>query len=511
MKKRILYLLMTFCLVFFGCGNSDEENSKTEISAAEEIFEEEDLTKEELQEEQGLMEDADELSMEEYLQGLSLEDYIKENKLLESPIREYGEEAGYIQLEDDMVVRIVYPEGEIIALNNAIEEWVNEIVTYYQEESVGSSKDGDAAELTAEYDSYVVNDEIVSVKMTGFYDRPYLAHPVDIIATFHANIQTGELITLEDVLLTDGSRILQEKVVMDASISEENVDEEILSLWTLKNEGLEIILERGDYLPMSEGTVTLLYSYDEIKDIFAFQKDLNIENIEENPEDHIVLSEKTIENPAVSEVDGQSPMIALTFDDGPSKHTARLLDIFAAHGGKGTFFVVGNVLDSRKEELQRIVGEGHEIAGHSWNHRQLSKLGVEELTDQLMSTRAKIYEITGKDTTLLRPPYGSYNDQVKAVCQNLGIYMANWSVDTLDWKYKDANRIYNLIMDEVKDGDIILCHDLHGTTVDAMERVIPDLIEKGYQLVTVTELLSQSGKEISAGNVYNKGVSRTTN
>lgn len=82
--------------------------------------------------------------------------------------------------------------------------------------------------------------------------------------------------------------------------------------------------------------------------------------------------------------------------------------------------------------------------------------------------------------------------------------MANWSLDTLDWKYKDANRIYNTIMDEVKDGDIILCHDLHGTTVDAMERVIPDLIAKGYQLVTVSELLSYDNEDINAGSVYIK-------
>ena len=200
-------------------------------------------------------------------------------------------------------------------------------------------------------------------------------------------------------------------------------------------------------------------------------------------------------------------MIALTFDDGPSKHTARLLDAFTTHGGKGTFFVVGNLLDGRTEVIQRMALEGHEIAGHSWNHRQLTKLTVEELTDQLMSTRAKIYEITGVDSILIRPPYGSYNEQVKSVCQNLGIHMVNWSVDTLDWKYKDANKIYDTIMSEVKDGDIILCHDLHGTTVDAMERVIPDLIAKGYQLVTVSELLSYSGKEISAGSVYNKGAS----
>lgn len=460
MKKSILYFLIILCLIFSGCGKDKEEN-------------------------------------------LTLEDYLNEYPLLEAPVREYGEEAGFIQMEDDMVVHILYPEGELENLNKAVEDWVIKTVAYYQEESIDSSKSGNSAELTAEYDSYVVNEEVISIKMTGFYDRPYLAHPIDIIATFHANIQTGELITLEDVLLPDGVELLRDKVIEDASIPKENVDENILDYWTLKNEGLEIILERGDYLPMSEGTVTLLYAYDEITDIFSFQKELNEENILEETEVQSMPNQENSDNLIISEIDPEKPMIALTFDDGPSKHTERLLDTFATYGGKGTFFVVGNLLDSRIQTVQRMAAEGHEIAGHSWNHRQLTKLSVGELTDQIMTTRAKIYEITGIDSTLIRPPYGSYNSETKSVCANLGIIMANWSLDTLDCKYKDANRIHSTIMKDVKDGDIILCHDLHGTTVDAMERVIPELIEQGYQLVTVSELLAHSSKEITVGGVYN--------
>ena len=197
-------------------------------------------------------------------------------------------------------------------------------------------------------------------------------------------------------------------------------------------------------------------------------------------------------------------MLALTFDDGPSTHTERLLDAFAAHGGKGTFYVVGNMISNRPDTLKRMSEEGHEIGGHSWDHRQLTKLSTEDLTDQIMNTRAKIYDITGLDAVTMRPPYGSYNDQVKEVCKELGIVMVNWSVDTLDWKYKDADTVYNAVMKDAKDGAIILCHDLHKTTVAAMERAIPDLIAQGYQLVTVSELLSCSEKTITPGSVYFK-------
>ena len=498
--KKLLILLTMLCFMLTGCSGKQSE----EIVPPEEISIE--ATEEEMTQEEAASpkEEEVQLTPEELL-----EEYLDNPVLLDTPVREYGEETGYIQLEEDLVARILYPEGEITELNNEITKWVEEIVAEYKIESEGSSAEGDAAELTAEYDSYLVDEDIVSVKITGVYEKPYLAHPIDIIKTFHASVKTGKLVTLDELLTESGRELLQNMVIEDSNANQEWIDEYLLDNWTLTKEGLEIILERGDYLSMSEGTVTLQYSYDQLGEILASLKEeagepATEEVAEETTEE---AAEPSVEPAPVVMPEGQAdpakPMIALTFDDGPSKHTSRLLDIFATHGGKGTFFVVGNVLDGRAETLQRMAGDGHEIAGHSWNHRQLTKLSAEELTDQIMTTRAKIYEITGVDTTLIRPPYGSYNNDTKSVCANLGIIMVNWSVDTLDWKYKDSNRIYNTIMNEVKDGSIILCHDLHATTVDAMERVIPDLIAQGYQLVTVSELLANSSKEIVAGGVYN--------
>ena len=452
-----------------------------------------------------------------------LEEYIKNPDILTSPVREYGENTGYVLMEEDLAVRIAYPEGTLSILNQAIESWITETVDYYQKEAAGSRADGDAAELTADYSSYLTEGRWVSVQITGLFDKPYLAHPVDIIATFHADLQTGRLITLDDLLLPDGREKLQNMIIKDCNLEKEYIDEHLLELWTLTSEGLEIILARGEYLPMSDGTVTLQYPYESLKDILILDES---SNSEDHTTESDITSEESVPSPgeestapssedsilmpteetstALTEPDPNKPMIALTFDDGPSKHTDRLLDIFAAHGGKGTFFVVGNLIENRSDTVERIVLEGHQVAGHSWDHRQLIKLGEEEVTHQIMATRAKIYETTGADATVLRPPYGSVNEEIKNVCVQLGVTIVNWSMDTLDWKYKDADKIYNTIINEVKDGDIILCHDLHGTTVDAMERVIPALIEQGYQLVTVSELLSYGDKEITAGNVYTK-------
>ena len=508
MNKRLLVLFFILCLFISGCTSSrnpvsPETSVETNDSAST-------MT---------------EISSEGATTDPLLEEYLSNLNVLETPIHQYGESTGYIQMEEDFVIRILYPKTELIALNTAIESWVTDTVSYYQSEANAGSTLNESAELTAEYDSYIVDNQWVSIKITGIFDKPFLAHPIDIIATFHANLKTGDLITLDNLLLAGGREALEQKVIADAKLDAEEVDEHLLDLWALTPDSLEITLERGDYLPMSDGTVTLSYSFAELEDILVLSAS---SSTEETPDrDHASSQESSTEESPSSEtlfppegthsgiidnsqpalpsaIDPNKPMVALTFDDGPSKHTNRLLDAFAAHGGKGTFFVVGNIIENRTEALKRMVAEGHQIAGHSWDHRQLTKLSSTDLTDQIMNTRAKIYDVTEIDTTMIRPPYGSYNDEVKQVCTDLGIVMVNWSLDTLDWKYKDAGKIYNTIMSDVKDGDIILCHDLHSTTVDAMERVIPALIEKGYQLVTVSELLSYSDKTVSAGNVYNK-------
>lgn len=413
-----------------------------------------------------------------------LEGYLTEDNLLETPVHEYGESTSYLLMADDLVVRILYPTGEISQLNESIENWITDTVAYYHStEPAQDQKKEEAAELTVEYSSYLIDQRLVGVKLTGIYDSSYLAHPVEVIATFNASLESGRLLSLEETLVENGEERLRNMVIELADVDPAFADENLLKHWLLTPEGLEITLARGEYLPMSAGTKTLVFPYQEICDIFA-------------------LPDGSSQTPASP--DPNKPMLALTFDDGPSAHTDRLLDTFAQHGGKGTFFVLGNLIDERPETVKRITDEGHEIGGHSWNHRQFTKLGEEEVLDQIMGTRAKIYEVTGVDTPLLRPPYGSYNDQIKATAEELGVILVNWSVDTLDWKYKDADKMYDTVMEQAADGAIILCHDLEKSTVDAMERIIPDLIAQGYQLVTVSELLTSDGEVLIPGNVYRK-------
>jgi len=483
-KKKIVCIFLLLALILTGCGQPQDSVPPGENP----------VTPSDLQ--------TNETSAEKEL----LQEYLEKVELLQSPAREWGEECSLIEMEEDFVAHIRYPISKQEPLAATIENWVQQTLAYYKLEAENSTKtEGYTPELLIDYESFLVNEKLISVNLSGFFDMPYMAHPENITATFHQDASAAELLQLEDLLTESALAVLQKKVIEDAGISPDLVDEYLLQNWILTHEGLEIILCQGRYLPMSAGTVTLFYKLEELNASLAIPEDTEPSSpaepetptAPESPKPEAVPPKENTPN-------SEKPMIALTFDDGPSAHTARLLDIFAQHGGKGTFYVVGNALSNRAETLQRMANEGHEIGGHSWNHKQLTKLSGEDLVDQFMATRAKIYEITGVDPTTMRPPYGSYNDEVKKTAAELGIAMINWSVDTLDWKYRDADTVYASVMEQAKDGAIILCHDLHSTTVDAMERAIPDLLAQGYQLVTVTELLTQEGGSLTPGKVYFK-------
>ena len=189
-------------------------------------------------------------------------------------------------------------------------------------------------------------------------------------------------------------------------------------------------------------------------------------------------------------VDG--PYIAMTFDDGPSaENTPRLLDMLKQRKLKATFFVVGQCAAEFPQIMKRIVDEGHEVASHSWSHPNLGKMGEGSVTDQLQRTHDIIEKTTGRPPTVMRPPYGSFTANQKSwVHKKWGYKVIMWDVDPLDWKYRNASRVHEAILRSTVAGSIILAHDIHKTTVDAMPKTFDDLMEKGFKFVTVSELLA---------------------
>jgi peptidoglycan/xylan/chitin deacetylase (PgdA/CDA1 family) len=207
---------------------------------------------------------------------------------------------------------------------------------------------------------------------------------------------------------------------------------------------------------------------------------------------------------AVRKIDPSKPMIALTFDDGPSKHTKTILAMLAANGGAATFFPVGSRVETYADTLRQAVSQGCEVSGHSWDHANLTKLSSDSIKKQLNRTNDAVFAATGRRSSLYRPPYGSHNSSVRAASKEAGYSLILWSVDPRDWQKRNATTVARAILNDAKDGSIVVCHDIYESTAVAMKEVIPALVAKGYQIVTVSELLGFASKPPTPGEAYYK-------
>ena len=197
-------------------------------------------------------------------------------------------------------------------------------------------------------------------------------------------------------------------------------------------------------------------------------------------------------------------MIALTFDDGPGRFTGMILDTLAEYGGLATFCVLGYRVEGWAQVAQRIVADGHELTGHSWAHTNMTTQTRDQVTAAIIDTDAAIYAVTGVRPTLFRPPYGEFNAQVVEIAAELGQGILMWSIDPRDWdmRNRSAEDLYRDIMRQARDGAIIVLHDIFLTTAQAMEWVIPSLVEQGFALVTASELIYHFYGGVEPGQVF---------
>lgn len=198
--------------------------------------------------------------------------------------------------------------------------------------------------------------------------------------------------------------------------------------------------------------------------------------------------------------DKDAPVIAMTFDDGPfTKVTNRIVDVLLEYDAGATFFVVGSRIDMYSDTLKRVFESGFEVASHTWSHKNLNKLSQEEILKEINDTQEKLNTYVPVGKVLLRPPYGNANEQVRAIA---GTSLINWTLDSEDWKSKDADKVIERVLSTVKDGDIILMHDLYESTAEAVEYLVPELVERGYRIVSVSELFRLKGITLEEGILY---------
>ena len=265
---------------------------------------------------------------------------------------------------------------------------------------------------------------------------------------------------------------------MDVTVTPDNATNKELK-WTVP-EGMGTVDENNNYIPSEEAGKSNVQLTAKTVD----GSDLSVE-----------LTVRVLEK-----IDPTKPMVALTYDDGPSDETTpTVLDALEKHFGVATFFMLGNRISGNEAILQRSYNLGNELANHSYDHPQLTNQGSEGVQSQLAQTDELIKNACPDITSIImRPPYGAFNDTVKSAA-NRPIIM--WSLDTLDWKTRNTQSDIDAALG-AKDGDIVLMHDIHEPTVAAAEAIITGLQEKGFQLVTVSELYQYRKGEYGAGTVH---------
>ena len=368
---------------------------------------------------------------------------------------------------DKSMIAVNYPVTSNNVLNDAISAYVNKIYQEFKAKESNYQK----PELNISYTYKELNKNIICVSLST---EIYTDKEVNKIKTFTFDKKAGKFLTMEDIvedldaLDYDIKKLLLEKYreadmdfLSNVNYDYFTIDNENLTLYfspvELKQKNSEII-----YLDIPLNSLKLLIDIDKEKD-----EDIYLDIKKKN-------------------IDYNEKVVALTFDDGPSKYTKGILDILKKHGVCATFFVVGNKAEFYQTELQRMLKEGSEIGNHSYSHKWLNRLSEAEFKNEVNKTQEAVKKITGYTPTLFRPTYGGYSDKLKSYTD---LKFILWDVDSEDWKVKNTKKILNNIFKTVKDESIILMHDNHDYATKALDEVITKLKEEGYQFVTVSELL----------------------
>lgn len=235
------------------------------------------------------------------------------------------------------------------------------------------------------------------------------------------------------------------------------------------------------YKTKNYGEISIRINNNEIKDYINYTPKLDTEY--ENEKYTLDRAKKTI---------------AFSFDDGPSTYDLKIIDALTESHASATFFMVGNRMNNYKSSINKMIETGMETGNHSYDHKYMGNMSKANVLNELNKTNNIFKSITGNELKIFRPPYGEVK---KAYLKDTGLPSIIWSLDTLDWKYRDTEKVYNKIMG-AKDGDIILMHSLYSTTRDAVIKSLPELYKKGFQVVSVSKLAELKGKSLEEATHY---------
>lgn len=437
-----------------------------------------------------------------------------------------GDVETIIEYGDYSSIAAHYPIFSIEPLDNKIKDTVQTYINnfHYEIKENIYKVERLKSELNIDFKMDILPNNIISLKFEVMENMNYYLHPDTSIKTFIIDLNQEKFLSLEDVFIGEYLTIISGIIADYFSNNETYKDhiqthmfQETISLigksldkFLLKEDRIILLLPKYKFLPGSIGEEEVEIFYSDLlnyinKDVIKIDNSIIVIPLEPIVDENNFRVKTPNEPLEIFEyknrkIDSDKPMIALTFDDGPNKKTTiPILDTLKKYNSVGTFFVLGNRVPDNENILKRIIKEGSEIGNHSYNHKRLTGISAEEVHEQIDWTQDTIFKTIGIVPTIMRPTYGSYDDTLKSI---LDMPMILWSIDTLDWKNRDANKVARHILDNVSNGDIVLMHDIYESTAEAVAIVVPELISRGYQLVTVSELYESKGKILEVGNIY---------
>ena len=372
-------------------------------------------------------------------------------------------------------------------------------------------------ELNMDFELYRPYDSIVGIRYELFRDDPDLALPAEEKWARNYNLKLNDEIDLWNLLDGRYMDCISKKCLSEILDSGTFTgDAEILANEKLspvqKNFSNFILLK--DYIVFFFPNIYrwnvdgespwIAISYAELAPYISRDYEFLIEQIPGNRTDDEIEAGIPMYLEDELEVFGDFSQVAISFDDGPSDVTPLILDILKDNSAQATFFVLGNRVKSNRDILYRMLDEGHEIGNHTWAHKNLVGLSKEQFDEQVVRTQQTVAEVTGYTPKVLRPSYGAIDGAVK---QYSTMPIITWSVDSEDWKCRDADIIAKAVLSKVKDGDIILLHDMYPTTVEATEQILHELDGMGFKVVSVSQLLRRNGETLKTGLVYRRNPS----
>ena len=381
-----------------------------------------------------------------------------------------------------------YPQTNDELFNSLVEEYITSSKkNYISAIRLNKKTQKDEAlssELNIHFDTYQYDEVYYSFVLTERMSTNNTT--TTTLKTFFYNIETAQVLDIRTLLgediksLETFSSHVRELLKSNKNLQNlytEEVDLATEARWILfdkfaiNEDNLTIYFDEGTIAPIEQGPISVDVSMSFLNPLLAEEFQMQMVEVDA----------------PVEGLDDTKKRVALTFDDGPHpKVTKQVLDTLDRYNAKATFFMLGNRVQYYPEIALDVLNRGHEVGNHTWSHPVLPKLTETQVINEFTTTENAIISAIGQESTVFRPPYGSTTDAINAIIPR---DVAIWSIDTLDWKHRDANKLVQSVKNQMHNNAIILMHDIHQSTADGLNGVLEYLTNEGYEFVTVSDIM----------------------